>query len=133
IEESDDVTTVSRYLEERTATALGVKRPIRVIYNFVNLELYRRNTDPKARAVYAGPGEKVLVHLSNFRPVKRVADAVRVMARVRRGVPAELMMIGERRDRGRAEMLARELGIGDDVLFLGKQNRVPELLALADV
>jgi L-malate glycosyltransferase len=133
IEESDDVTTVSRYLEERTATALGVKRPIRVIYNFVNCDLYRRNPDPAARAGYAEPGEKVLVHLSNFRPVKRVADAVRVMARVRREIPAKLMMIGDGPDRGPAEMLARELGIADDVLFLGKQNRVPELLALADV
>ena len=133
IEESDDVTTVSRYLEERTASALGVKRPIRVIYNFVNCDLYRRNPDPKARAGYAEPGEKVLVHLSNFRPVKRVADAVRVMARVRREIPAKLMMIGDGPDRGPAEMLARELGIADDVLFLGKQNRVPELLALADV
>jgi N-acetyl-alpha-D-glucosaminyl L-malate synthase BshA len=133
IEESDDVTTVSRYLEERTATALGVKRPIRVIYNFVNCDLYRRNPDPTAREGYAGPGEKVLVHLSNFRPVKRVADAVRVMARVRREIPAKLMMIGDGPDRGPAEMLARELGIADDVLFLGKQNRVPELLALADV
>ena len=133
IEESDDVTTVSRYLEERTATALGVKRAIRVIYNFVNCDLYRRNTDPKKRAVYAPPEEKVLVHLSNFRPVKRVADAVRVMARVRREIPAKLMMIGDGPDRGPAEMLARELGIANDVLFLGKQNRVPELLALADV
>jgi N-acetyl-alpha-D-glucosaminyl L-malate synthase BshA len=133
IEESDDVTTVSRYLEERTATALGVKRPIRVIYNFVNCDLYRRNPDATARQQYARPGEKVLVHLSNFRPVKRVADAVRVMARVRREIPAKLMMIGDGPDRGPAEMLARELGIADDVLFLGKQNRVPELLALADV
>ena len=133
IEKSDRVTTVSRYIVERTAAALGVKRPIRVIYNFVNCDFYRRNLDPAARAAYAARGEKILVHLSNFRPVKRVADAVRVMARLRREIPAKLLMIGDGPDRGPAEMLARELGVADDVLFLGKQSRVPELLAISDV
>jgi N-acetyl-alpha-D-glucosaminyl L-malate synthase BshA len=133
IEQSDGVTTVSRYLEERTAAALGVKRPIRVIYNFVNCDLYRRTADPAARAVFARPHEKILVHLSNFRPVKRVLDVVRVLARVRQEIPAKLLMIGDGPDRGPAEHLARELGAEEDVLFLGKQNRVPELLGVSDV
>ncbi len=106
---------------------------IRVIQNFVNCDVYRGNPDPAARKAFAPEGEKILVHLSNFRPVKRVLDAVRVAAKVKPAVPVKLLMIGDGPDRGPAEYLARDLGLEDDVLFLGKQSRIPELLAVSDV
>ena len=133
IEQSDGVTSISQYLKERTLRVFDTRNEIRVIRNFVNCDLYRHNLDPGARAAYAAPEEKILVHLSNFRPVKRVADAVRVMARVRREMPCKLLMIGDGPDRGPAEHLARELAVEDDVVFLGKQSRIPELLAIADL
>lgn len=133
IEQSDGVTAISDYLKEHTLKMFAVRNEIRVIHNFVNCDVYRRNPDPRARAAYAPGGEKVLVHLSNFRPVKRVMDAVRVLARVRRDVPSRLLMIGDGPDRGPAEYLARDLGVEKDVLFLGKQSRIPELLAVSDL
>ncbi len=133
IEESDGVTAISHYLKDHTLGVFGTKNEIRVIQNFVNCDLYRHNPDPEARAVYAAPEEKILVHLSNFRPVKRVMDAVRVLAQVRREIPCKLLMIGDGPDRGPAEYLARDLGVEADVLFLGKQSRIPELLAIADL
>jgi N-acetyl-alpha-D-glucosaminyl L-malate synthase BshA len=133
IEQSDGVTAISRYLEERTRSVFDVKSEIRVIHNFVNCGQYRRNPDPAARAEHASPEEKILVHLSNFRPVKRVLDVVRVFARVRGNLPAKVLMIGDGPDRGPAEMLARELGVERDAIFLGKQSRVADLLAISDV
>jgi len=133
IEESDGVTAISRYLEERTLSVFGVSSPIRVIHNFVNCDQYRRNPDPSARTPFAAPEEKLMVHLSNFRPVKRVLDVVRVFEKVGREIPSKLLMIGDGPDRGPAEQLARELKVEDDVRFLGKQNRIPELLAVADL
>jgi N-acetyl-alpha-D-glucosaminyl L-malate synthase BshA len=133
IQQSDGVTAISQYLKDRTATVFGITNQIRVIHNFVNCDLYRHNPDPQARAAYAAPEQKILVHLSNFRPVKRVLDAVRVMAQVRRQLPVKLLMIGDGPDRGPAEHLARELGVEQDVLFLGKQNNIAELLAIADL
>ncbi len=133
IEQSDGVTAISRYLQERTVRDFGVTNSIRVIHNFVNCELYCRERDHKGRAAYARPREKILVHLSNFRPVKRVADVVRVFAKVRAELPAKLLMIGDGPDRGPAELLARDLGVAGDAVFLGKQNNVAELLAISDL
>jgi N-acetyl-alpha-D-glucosaminyl L-malate synthase BshA len=134
IEQSDGVTAVSRYLQERTRRELDIRNKIEVIYNFVNCDLYAR--DPEAaehRKEYAPNGERVLVHLSNFRPVKRVTDAIEVFERVRMQIPSKLLMIGDGPDRSRAEWLAVQKGIHDDVLFLGKQDQVQEKLGLADV
>jgi len=133
IEQSDGVTAISYYLKEHTLSVFGVGEQMRVIQNFVNCDLYYPHRDEAARAKFAPGGEKILVHLSNFRPVKRVLDAVRVAAKVRQEVPCKLLMIGDGPDRGPAEYLARDLGINKDVLFLGKQDRVPELLATADL
>ncbi len=133
IEQSDGVTAISQYLKEHTLNVFGVGEQIRVIQNFVNCDVYRGNPDPAARKAFAPEGEKILVHLSNFRPVKRVLDAVRVAAKVKPAVPVKLLMIGDGPDRGPAEYLARDLGLEDDVLFLGKQSRIPELLAVSDV
>ncbi|HYM11820.1 MAG TPA: N-acetyl-alpha-D-glucosaminyl L-malate synthase BshA [Bryobacterales bacterium] len=133
IEQSDGVTAISHYLKDHTLRVFGIQNEIRVIQNFVNCQLYRHNPNPEARALYAKPAEKILVHLSNFRPVKRVLDAVRVAAKVSHEIPCKLLMIGDGPDRGPAEYLARDLGVEDRVLFLGKQSRIPELLAIADL
>ena len=134
IEESDGVTAISNYLRERTLREFDVKNHIEVIYNFVNCDLYCRDAGAAERRLeYAPNGERVLVHLSNFRPVKRVTDVVEIFDRVRKKMPAKLLMIGDGPDRSRAEWLAVQKGIHDDVLFLGKQDKISEKLAVADV
>jgi L-malate glycosyltransferase len=134
IEESDGVTAISNYLRERTLREFDVKNHIEVIYNFVNCDLYCRDAGAAERRLeYAPNGERVLVHLSNFRPVKRVTDVVEIFDRVRKQMPAKLLMIGDGPDRSRAEWLAVQKGIHDDVLFLGKQDQISEKLAVADV
>jgi N-acetyl-alpha-D-glucosaminyl L-malate synthase BshA len=134
IEQSDGVTAISQYLRERTLREFDIRNNIQVIYNFVNCDVYRR--DPEAtqrRAEYAPKGERILVHLSNFRPVKRITDVIEIFDRVRKKVPCKLLLIGDGPDRSRAEWLAVQKGIHDDVLFLGKQDQVHEKLALADI
>jgi len=133
IEQSDGVTAISQYLRERTLREFDIKRPIEVIPNFVNCDLYKRVEDPAARARWAPEGEAILMHLSNFRPVKRVTDAIEIFALVRQKIPAKLILIGDGPDRGAAEYLTREKHLSKDVLFLGKQDRVHEYLGLADL
>jgi N-acetyl-alpha-D-glucosaminyl L-malate synthase BshA len=134
IEQSDAVTAISDDLKQSTLDRFHITKPIHVIHNFVNCDLYRRDEHSAARrSEYALPDERLLVHLSNFRPVKRVNDVVEIFARVLKKVPARLMMIGDGPDRGPAERLACELGIHEKIHFLGKQDRVNEKLAVADV
>ncbi len=135
IEQSDGVTAISEHLRERTVDAFGITRPIEVIYNFVNCDLYRRDPELVAsmRPRFAAPEEKLLVHLSNFRPVKRVPDVIEVFARVARALPARLMLIGDGPDRSAAEQLALRLGVHTRIDFLGKQDNVHQLLPLADL
>jgi L-malate glycosyltransferase len=134
IEQSDGVTAISKYLQERTLREFDIKNNIRVIYNFVNCDVYVRAAGtPEMRAEYAPKGERILVHLSNFRPVKRVTDTIEVFDRVRKQIPCKLLLIGDGPDRSRAEWLAVQKGIHNDVLFLGKQDQVQEKLAIADI
>jgi L-malate glycosyltransferase len=134
IEQSDGVTAISNYLRERTEQEFAVKKPIEVIYNFVNCDLYKRPKDISAeRSVFAEPQEKILVHLSNFRPVKRIGDVVEIFHRVQKQVPSRLMMIGDGPERSAAEWQVRRLGLVNRVHFLGKQGNVHEKLALADL
>jgi N-acetyl-alpha-D-glucosaminyl L-malate synthase BshA len=139
IQQSDGVTSISSYLKEVTETSFGITRPIEVVHNFVNCDVYKpfaeneRDLRASARAKFAAPGEFLLMHLSNFRPVKRVADVVQIFARVARELPARLALIGDGPDRSTAEWLAHSLGIHDRIHFLGKQDRVNELLPLADL
>ncbi|MGB2676043.1 MAG: N-acetyl-alpha-D-glucosaminyl L-malate synthase BshA [Candidatus Acidiferrum sp.] len=133
IEQSDGVTSISHYLYRRTVEEFGIKRPIEVIPNFVNCDLYCRHPNPKLRAEWAPDGEPILMHLSNFRPVKRILDAIEIFALVREKMPAKLVMIGDGPDRVPAEELARTRGVDKDVLFLGKQNGVREKLGQADL
>ena len=122
IEQSDGVTTISEYMRNRTVEFFGVKKPIEVIHNFVNCALYRSNPEMQSK------GRKRILHISNFRAVKRVLDCIRVFAQVRRSVDAELIMAGDGPDRGPAESLACELKVDKDVRFLGKQNHMERLI-----
>jgi len=133
IEKSNGVTAISEYLRRQTVEVFGVANEIRVIHNFVNCELYRPDDAKKGARQYAPGGEKLLIHLSNFRPVKRALDCVRILAEVRKSVPARLLMAGDGPDRPPAEHLARALKVERDVLFLGKQNHVERLIPLAHV
>ncbi len=133
IEASDGVTAISEYLRQTTATEFEVRRPIEVIPNFVNCDRYHRQVIPELRARYAPEAEPLLVHLSNFRPVKRVLDVVEIFARVAARRPARLLMIGDGPDRGQAERRARCLGVGERVSFVGKQDAIHELLSISDL
>ncbi len=132
---SDGVTSISSHLRDRTREAFGITSEIEVIRNFVNCDVYIRKPELVAamRPRFAENGEHLLVHLSNFRPVKRVQDAVEVFARVSRALPARLMLIGDGPDRSFAEQLALRYNIQDRIYFLGKQDNVNELLPLADL
>jgi N-acetyl-alpha-D-glucosaminyl L-malate synthase BshA len=135
IEQSDGVTAISSYLRDRTREAFGIDSEIEVIRNFVNCDVYIRNPELVAamRPRFAQPQERLLVHLSNFRPVKRIQDVVEVFARVAAAMPARLMLIGDGPDRSVAEYLARQHNIQDRIHFVGKQDNVNELLPLADL
>jgi len=136
IEQSDGVTSISHYLRERTIKEFKIKREIEVISNFVNCDFYMP-LDPEVRAEkrkrYAAPDEKILIHLSNFRPVKRVRDAVEIFAHVVEKIPSHLLLVGDGPDRSAAEWIAHKKGIQERVHFLGKQESVNELLPLADL
>jgi N-acetyl-alpha-D-glucosaminyl L-malate synthase BshA len=133
IEQSDGVTSISNYLRERTLHEFDIKRPIEVIPNFVNCDIYTRPKDQSARERWAPNGEPILMHLSNFRPVKRVTDAVEIFALVREKMPAKLVMMGDGPDRGAAEYIVRKKRLSKDVFFVGKQDRVHEKLGVADL
>jgi L-malate glycosyltransferase len=133
IEESDGITAISHDLRRQTVEVFGVANEIRVIHNFVNCTTYA--PDPERRGIerFAPAGEKLLIHLSNFRPVKRVQDCIRILAEVRKHANVRLLMVGDGPERGPAEHLAWQLGVGKDVEFLGKQNGVERLIRLAHV
>jgi N-acetyl-alpha-D-glucosaminyl L-malate synthase BshA len=135
IEQSDGVTAISNYLRDRTQRVFDVKNKIEVIYNSVNCDVYTRDSPnaPLVRAEYAPNNERILVHLSNFRPVKRLGDVIEIFDRVRKQMPAKLLLIGDGPDRSVAEWMAVKKGIHDDVLFLGKQDQIQEKLAIADI
>jgi N-acetyl-alpha-D-glucosaminyl L-malate synthase BshA len=137
IQESDGVTSISSYLKDKTIQNFDVTRGIEVVPNFVNCDVYTPINDEAARAEarsrLAAPDEAILMHLSNFRPVKRVTDVVKVFAQVVREIPARLVLVGDGPERSAAEWLARDLRIHERVHFLGKQERVNELLPLADL
>ena len=133
IRASDVVTAVSEYLRRETDRVFGPIRPIDVIHNFVDLERFHPNREPARRRAFARTGEALLVHVSNFRPVKRSVSAVEILARVVRERPAVLLMVGDGPDRAACEARARELGVRDRVRFVGAQAEVESLLPLADL
>ena len=133
IEESDAVTAISEYLRQVTVREFEVQRPVEVISNFVNCEVFRPMDGRARRKEFATDREKIVVHLSNFRPVKRIPDVIEIFDLVRREVSAKLLLIGDGPERATAEWLVREKGLTQDVIFQGKQNQVQELLSFADV
>ncbi len=135
IDQSDGVTSISEDLKQSTIAGFGITRPIQVIYNFVNCDVYKPNgaVAQELRPQYCEPGERLIVHLSNFRRVKRVDDVVEVFARIAQAMPARLMLIGDGPDRSLAEHLALKHGIQHRIHFLGKQDSVQDLLSLADL
>ncbi|MBI5730479.1 MAG: N-acetyl-alpha-D-glucosaminyl L-malate synthase BshA [Ignavibacteriales bacterium] len=133
IEESDGVTTVSRFLKEKTLTNYNIEKDIEVIYNFIDIEKFKPEESDIFRKHIAPNGEKVLAHTSNFRIVKRVTDTIRILEKVKKEVPAKLVLAGDGPDRSECERLARELNIHKDVVFLGKQDGLAEILNAADI
>jgi N-acetyl-alpha-D-glucosaminyl L-malate synthase BshA len=133
IQQSDGVTAVSESLRTDTFRELGVTCDIRVIPNFLDCSVHRRRDVRELRSTLAPKGEKLLIHVSNFRPVKRVTAVVEIFAAVRRQIPSRLLMVGDGPDLADASRLARTLGVADDVEFLGEQDQVVRLLSAADV
>lgn len=134
INQSDGVTAVSDYLRRETYDHFDVENDITVIPNFVDTERFKRQNKGHFKQALCPHGEKVLVHVSNFREVKRATDVVRVFARLREEEMAvKLLLVGDGPDRTHAETLSRELGVYADVRFLGKQEPVEEILSIADV
>lgn len=133
IEESDGVTAVSRFLKEKTLTNYYIEKDIEVIYNFIDTELFSPKKNEQLKNYIAPNNEKILIHTSNFRPVKRVPDAIRVLHHIKKQIPSKLVLVGDGPDRSECERLARELNLTNDVVFLGKQDCLPEILNIADI
>jgi len=133
INESDAITAVSNNLREETYKYFDINKEIEVIYNFVDVERFSKKPIDAFRKVIAPHGEKILVHASNFRKVKRVNDVVQVFAKVRQLVNAKLLMVGDGPERSATEELARTLGVFDDVRVVGKQEQIEEILVVSDL
>ena len=133
INQSDGTTAVSKMLKDETEKIFNIEEPIEVIYNFIDFERFRKVDKNHFRMALAPDGEKVLIHVSNFRKVKRVDDVIKVFNIVQKKFPAKLLLVGDGPERNVCEALCRELGVCKDVRFLGKQDAVEELLAIADV
>lgn len=133
INQSDGVTAVSESLKNDTREYFDVKREIAVIPNFIDLNNYSREADRCLKGMYAPQGQKVMIHISNFRPVKRMDDVVKVFERVQREIPCKLLLVGDGPERPAVEELARKLGVINDVVFLGKTKNIEKLLCMADL
>lgn len=133
INKSDGVTAVSESLKLQTLHDFNVKKDIRVIYNFIDFKRFRRTEKDHFKKAIAPDGERILVHTSNFRKVKRVSDVVRIFQRVHEVIPSRLLLVGDGPDRRNVEELARNLGLANEIRFLGKQDAVEEVLAISDL
>ncbi|MGV6944842.1 N-acetyl-alpha-D-glucosaminyl L-malate synthase BshA [Sphingobacterium kyonggiense] len=133
INQSDGVTTVSENLKEQTLSYFQITNTIEVIPNFIDLHRFHNKNHEHFKKAIAPNQERIIVHTSNFRKVKRVDDVVRIFDKIIKEVPAKLLMVGDGPERRRAEELARELGITDCIRFLGKQDAIEEILSIADL
>ncbi|HEY9178438.1 MAG TPA: N-acetyl-alpha-D-glucosaminyl L-malate synthase BshA [Flavipsychrobacter sp.] len=133
INESDAITAVSDSLREETYRSFEIEKDIVVIPNFVDTERFRQSDKDHFKKMVAPHGERILVHASNFRKVKRVDDVIRIFERVREKVPSKLLMVGDGPERQNAEELARTLRVFKDIRFLGRQDQVDEILSIADL
>lgn len=133
IKHSDGVTAVSSFLKEATIENFGVGQDLRVIYNFVDDNRFQRQDKDHFRKMVAHGGEKLLVHASNFRKVKRIKDVVKIFGKVRYQIKSKLLMVGDGPERAGAEELCRELRLCDDIIFLGRQSAVEEIFSIGDL
>lgn len=133
INESDAITAVSDNLRQETYKSFKITKEIEVIHNFVDVGRFSKKPIDAFRRVIAPNGERILVHASNFRKVKRVQDVVRVFAGVKKEMPAKLLMVGDGPERPAMENMVKYLGLGDDVRFLGKQEQMEEILVVSDL
>jgi N-acetyl-alpha-D-glucosaminyl L-malate synthase BshA len=133
INQSDGVTAVSQHLKDDTYRFFEIDRDIRVIYNFIDLKRFSLKPRDHFKKAIAPAGEKILVHTSNFRKVKRTQDVVRMFAKINAVIPSKLLMVGDGQERPECEQLCRDLGVGDNVRFLGKQDAVEEILSVSDL
>lgn len=134
INNSDVVTTVSKSLKEDTLRLFTITNEIQVVNNFIDIDKYAKESQKDCqRIALAKPEERIFTHISNFRPVKRVEDVIKTFEIVHRTVPSKLLMVGDGPDKRMAELLAKELGIKEDVIFLGNSSEVAELLCYTDV
>lgn len=134
INNSDVVTTVSQSLKDDTLRLFNITNDIQVVHNFIDIEKYAKESQKDCqRIALAQPEERVLTHISNFRPVKRTDDVIRVFAKVQEQIPAKLLMVGDGPEKRSAELLAKKLGVYDKVIFLGNSSEVAEILCYTDV
>jgi len=133
INESDGVTAVSEHLRQETMNTFKLKKDIKVIHNFIDFSRFRKTNKDHFRKAIAPDGEKILVHISNFRKVKRVEDVIHIFERVSKRIKSKLLLIGDGPERKYMEELCRNIHLCDEIRFLGKQEAVEELLAIADL
>ena len=133
INESDAITAVSENLKDETYKSFDIKKDIEVIYNFVDVSRFSKKPIDAFRKAVAPGGERIIMHASNFRKIKRVDDVVRIFEMINRTVPSKLMMVGDGPERHGAEELSRELGICDNVRFVGKQEQMEDIMAISDL
>lgn len=133
INKSDGVTAVSESLKSDTYENFKITKDIQVIYNFIDFDRFKKTNKEHFKKAIAPNGEKILIHVSNFRKVKRVEDVVHLFERVQKKVSAKLILVGDGPERQAVEMLCRQLHLCDSIRFLGKQDAVEELLAIADL
>ena len=133
INESDAITAVSKNLRDETYHSFAIEKDIEVIYNFVDVNRFNKKPIDAFRKVIAPNGQKILMHASNFRKVKRVTDVIEIFAAVKKEVPSKLLMVGDGPERPTCEELARELGVDEHIRFLGKQEQMEDILAVSDV
>jgi N-acetyl-alpha-D-glucosaminyl L-malate synthase BshA len=133
INKSDGVTAVSQNLKKQTNDYFDIKKDIEVIPNFIDFERFKRSNKEHFRKAIAMDHEKILIHVSNFRKVKRVEDVISVFAKVMEKVSCKLLLIGDGPERWNAESYSRDLGLADHIRFLGKQDAIEEIMAVADL
>ncbi len=136
VQQSDGVTAVSGFLKTKTQSQYEITKDIKVIPNFINLDIYKKITNRETECLkekLSANGEKILVHTSNFRPLKRVDDAIRVFKKINDKIPSKLLLIGDGPERSKCEYLAKDLGIADHVKFYGEQESFTEILSVADL
>jgi N-acetyl-alpha-D-glucosaminyl L-malate synthase BshA len=133
INKSDGVTAVSENLRQETYEFFKIENDIKVIPNFIDLNRFSLKAKDHFKKAIAPSGEKILVHTSNFRKVKKTDDVIRIFAKVREKIPSKLLMVGDGGERSDCEQLCRDLNVGDDVRFLGKQDAIEEILSVSDL